>query len=69
MNGLVFNEGLRLLCQVESLDLAALGSEPIEISGKLRQNGIDIGATNTGRAAHRLVVDVNSFIIFSLESG
>ena len=61
MDGLVLDEGLRLLGLVVSLYSMALALEPVEIRRELWKNRINLGATHAGRAAHRFVIDLYSF--------
>ncbi len=58
VNRFVFDEGLWLLSEVVTLDVVPLVFKPIEIRGKLRQHGIDFGATDASRAAHGFVINL-----------
>ena len=59
----ILNKGHGLLAKIKSLDFDAVGFEHREHRRKADKIGIDVGAADAGRAAHRRVVDLDGFHI------
>lgn len=60
LHGRILDELGGVLSQVEPNNRVALFFEPIEISGKLRQHGINLRPADSSRSTHGFVVNLNS---------